>query len=193
MTHGIFVGHHDRTGIILCFVRNWIVRGKSCAVNWDGLWQTVTIEMTLSKKVTADKAVAGPPLPRIVFDRITEIESRRFYVLSADNEAHEHTGGCLACAAVTSHGRAITPHNNECRERIRTIIERTLTGWARMNACKDRVPETEERKEWARMERSEECLHGTWERGIDGGSTCGRIWRRRGSTRRELNERDSPW
>ena len=38
-------------------------------------------------------------------------------------------------------------HNDECRERIRTIIERTLTGKARMNAYKDRIAETERVKE----------------------------------------------
>ena len=43
------------------------------------------------------------------------------------------------CAVRASHGRAIKPHNNECRERIRAIVERTLTGKARMHAHKDSV------------------------------------------------------
>ena len=85
-------------------------------------------------KVTSDKEGAEPPLPRIAVERTPEVEPRRFYVSSADIEAHGHTGGCLGCAALASHGRATKPHNNECRERIRTIIERTLTGTARMNA-----------------------------------------------------------
>ena len=48
--------------------------------------------------------------------------------------------------------------NDECRERIRTIIERTLTGKARMNAYKDRIYETERVKERkrARVERGAE-------------------------------------
>ena len=50
-------------------------------------------------------------------------------------------------AALASHGRATKPHNDECRERIRTIIERTLTGKARMNAYKDRIAETGRVKE----------------------------------------------
>ena len=66
-------------------------------------------------------------------ERAPEVEPRRFCVLSADIEAHGHTGGCPGCAALASHGRAAKPHNDECRERIRTIIERTLTGTARMN------------------------------------------------------------
>ena len=68
-------------------------------------------------------------------------------VLSADIEAHGHTGGCPGCAALASHGKATKPHNDECRERIRTIIERTFTGKARMNAYKDGIVETERVKE----------------------------------------------
>ena len=84
-----------------------------------------------------------------------EVEPRRFYVLSADNKARGHTGGGPGCAALASHGKATKPHNDECRERIRTIIERTLTGKARMNAYKDRIAETERVKERkrARVER----------------------------------------
>ena len=120
------------------------------------LWQMVSPELKLTKKVTADKEGAGPPLPRIVVERAPEVEPRRrFYVLSSDIEGHGHTGGCPGCAALASHGTATKPHNDECRERIRTIIERTLTGKARMNACKDRITETERVKEGkrARVER----------------------------------------
>ena len=106
-------------------------------------------------KVSADLVGAGPPLPRIVVERAPEVEPRRFYVLSADIEAHGHTGGCPGCAALASHGRATQPHNDECRERTWTIIERTLTAKARMNAYKDRIAETERVKERkrARVER----------------------------------------
>ena len=115
----------------------------------------VAPELELTKKVTADKEGAGRPLPRIVVERASEVEPRIFYVLPADIEAHGHTGGCAGFAALASHGRAIKPHNNECRERIRTISERTLTGKARMNAYKDRIAETERVKERkrARVER----------------------------------------
>ncbi len=43
--------------------------------------------------------------------------------------------------------KAARPHNDECRERTRTIIERILTGKARTNAYKDRLAETERVKE----------------------------------------------
>ena len=39
------------------------------------------------------------------------------------------------------------PHCDECRERIRTIIERTLTGKASMDSYKDRIAQTERVKE----------------------------------------------
>ena len=106
-------------------------------------WLMVAPELKLTKKVTTDKEGAGPSLPRIVFETAPEVEPRRFYVLSADNEAHGHTGCGPGCATLASHGKATKPHNDECRERIRTIIERSLTGKARMNAYKDRIAETE--------------------------------------------------
>ena len=135
MTQGIFVGHHDRIGAVLRINKNGFERDKSWtrqtlsdaweSRNWEGLCgtprQMVTRELRLTQKVTADKEGAGAKLPRIV-ERAPEAEPRRFYVLSADIEAHGHTGGCPGCAALTSHGKATKPHNDECRERIRTIF-----------------------------------------------------------------------
>ena len=54
-TQRIFVGHHDRTGTVLCITKNGVVRGKSWTrqtlsdawetTNWEGLcgtpWQMV--------------------------------------------------------------------------------------------------------------------------------------------------------
>ena len=129
------------------------------STNWEGLrgfpWQMVASELKLTKKVTPDQEGAGPPLPRIVVERAPEVEPKRFYVLSTDVEAHGHTRGCPGCAALASRGKATKPHDDECRERIRTITERTLTGKARMNACKGRIADTERVKERkrARVER----------------------------------------
>ena len=155
-SRGIFVGHHDRTEAVLCITKYGVVRSKSWtrqamsdageSTNREGLcgtpWQMVAPEWKLVKKVTADKEGAGPPLPRIVVERAPEVEPRRSYVLSADIEAHGHTGG-PGCAALASHGKATKPHNDECREQNRTIIERTSTGKARMNVYQDRIAETE--------------------------------------------------
>ena len=145
----------------MCITKSGVVRGRSWtrqtlivasdATDWDGLcgtpWQMVALELKLSKNVTAGKEGAGPPLPRIVVERIPQAAPRRSQVLSADVEAHGHTGVSPGCAALASLGRAMKPHNNECRERIRTIIGRTLTGKVRMSAYKDRVAETERLKE----------------------------------------------
>ena len=98
MTQGIFVGHHDRTGAVLCVTNNRVVRGKSWtrqtlsdaweSTNWEGLCgtprQMVAPELKFTKKVTADKDGAGPPLPRIVVEGAPEVEPRRFHVLSAN-------------------------------------------------------------------------------------------------------------
>ena len=105
----------------------------------------------------------------MVVGRAPEVEPRRFHVLSAEIEAHGQTGGCPGCAALASYVKATKPHNDECRERIRTIIERTLTGKARMNAYKDRIAETErvnERKR-ARAERGAVDVPGEPGNGAD--------------------------
>ena len=88
MTQGILVGHHDRTGAVLRITKNGVVRGKSWrrqtlsdaweSTNWEGLcgtpWQMVAPELKFTKKVTADKGGAGPPLPRIVVERAPEVD-----------------------------------------------------------------------------------------------------------------------
>ena len=109
----------------------------------------VAPELKLTKNVTADKGGAGPHCQGLwLKGRAPEVEPRRFYVLSADRLPRR----CSACICMEKRQK---PHNDECRERIRTIIERTLTGKARMNAYKDRIAETERVKERkrARVER----------------------------------------
>ena len=64
--------------------------------------------------------------------------------LSVDIEAHGHNWRLSQVVrALASHGRATKPHNDECRERIRTTIEKNLDG----KAYKDRTAETEGVKE----------------------------------------------
>ena len=104
----------------LCITKNGVVRGNSWtrqtlgdaweSTNWEGLcgtpWQMAAPEMKLTKTVTVDKEGAGLPLPRIVAERAPVVEPRRFYVLSADIEAHGHTGGCPGCAALASNWKS---------------------------------------------------------------------------------------
>ena len=53
MTQGIFVGHHDRKGAVLCITKNGVVREAKVgqerhsviaweSANWEGLWQMLT-------------------------------------------------------------------------------------------------------------------------------------------------------
>ena len=83
LTQGIFVGHHDRTGAVLCVTKKGVMRGKSWtrpklndawdATNWESLCGTpcrmVALEVRLTKKVTVDKEGAGNPLPTVVVER----------------------------------------------------------------------------------------------------------------------------
>ena len=120
MTQGIFVGHHDRTGSVLCMTKDGVQRGKSWTrqayedawdpKNWEGLcgtpWQMVAPEVKLHKRVTADREGAGPPIPRAHVERAPEVEPRRFYVLQSDIEAHGQTMGCPGCVSIMTTGRA---------------------------------------------------------------------------------------
>ena len=48
--------------------------------------------------------------------------------MSADIEAHGHIGSCPGYALLESHGKVTKPRKDEFRERVGTIIERTLAG-----------------------------------------------------------------
>ena len=86
----------------------------------------VAPEVKLHKRVTADREGAGPPIPRAHVERAPEVEPRRFYVLQSDIEAHGQKMGCPGCISIMTTGRAKRSHNDECRERIRELVERTL-------------------------------------------------------------------
>eukprot|EP00959_Pyramimonas_sp_CCMP1952_P456754 9473684-Pyramimonas_sp.AAC.1 len=154
MTQGRFVGHHDRTGATLCMTGKGVVRGKSWTrqaledawdrAGWGDLcgtpWEMLAKETKLEKKVTADKDGKGEPLPNPPgVERAPEVAPRRFYVLTADIEAHGATPLCPGCESIAIHGRAKRAHSDECRERIRELLERSLEGRARMEAYRQRV------------------------------------------------------
>ena len=104
-------------------------------------------------------------------------------MLFADLEAHGHTGGSPSCAALTSHGRT---QKRMWRKNQKDYREDLDGCKARINEYKDSVAETEkvQKRKRARVERGVE-----WR--ADGGSTCGRLWRGKKTTRREQNERIS--
>ena len=51
------------------------------------------------------------------------------------------------CTLLTSHGEEAKPRKDEFRERVGTVIEKTLAGEARMETYEDRIAETERVKE----------------------------------------------
>ena len=83
------------------------------------------------------------------------LSQKVFLYFFAEIEAHSHIEGCPGCAAPTSHGRAIQPHDNEPRERIRREPSRERQGWMH---TKTEVAESErvEERNRARVERGAE-------------------------------------
>ena len=70
MLQGIFVGHHDRSGAVLCVTKSGVVRGKDWTrlppsdTNWDGLcctlWKMVALELKWTKQVASEKKELDP-------------------------------------------------------------------------------------------------------------------------------------
>ena len=163
---GIFVGHRDRTRAISYITKSGIVRGKSWtnqklsdaweSTNLEDLfanpWYTVITETRLTKKFITDEEGAGLILSECWSSNLqrSSVEGSTLCL-----RILKRTDTLEVVQVVRRLHKATKPHNDECRERIGTIIERTLTGKARMNACKDRIAETERVKETkrARVER----------------------------------------
>ena len=116
---------------------------------------TAIAETKWTKKFTTDEEGTDRLLLRIVAEKPPVVERRRCYVLFADIQAHGHIGSCPGYALLTSQGKETKPRRDEFRERVGTTIERTLTGEARIDTCKERVAETQRvrEKRRARMER----------------------------------------
>ena len=81
-------------------------------------WQMVIPELKVTTKVTADEEGTGFMLPMIVAEKPPEVERLRFYVVSADTEAHGHGGSCLGYALLTLQREATRSCRNEFRERV---------------------------------------------------------------------------
>ena len=133
MTQGIIVGHHDRTGAVLCVTNNGVVRGKSWtrqplndawdSTNWDGLcgtpWQMGVLELKLTQRKSQltmkEHDIHCHGFWWKEFRRQNQQDSTCCF---ADIEACGHTGGCLGCAALASHGKA-TNAENESEQSLR--------------------------------------------------------------------------
>ena len=98
MPRGIIVGHHDRTGAVLCITKNGCARRKLDETDTERCMGRCELGRLVWHAV-ANGGRSGTPLPRIVVERAPEVEPRSFHVLSADIEAHGHIGGCGLCSA----------------------------------------------------------------------------------------------
>ena len=65
-------------------------------------WHMIALEAKLTQKISSDKEGAVLPLPRIVVERIPEVDPRRF-CKRRGSRSHRRLFGC---AALASHGRA---------------------------------------------------------------------------------------
>ena len=122
------------------------------STNWEGLcgtpWQMVAPELKLTKKVTAEQEGAGPPMAKdrgLKERRRLSLEDSTFCLRTLN------LTDTMEVVRVVRHLHRMDERQNHimtnAEKRIRTIIERTLTGKARMNAYKDRIAETERVKE----------------------------------------------
>ena len=94
-------------------------------------------ETKLTEKFIEDEKGTDLLLPRMWVEEPLEVEHRKLYILNAGTEAHGHIGSCPGYALLTLNGKATKPRKDEFRERVGTIIERTLAGEARMDTYKD--------------------------------------------------------
>ena len=113
-------------------------------------WQMMNPELILTKRVTADEEGMRFMLPRIVVQKLREVERERFYVSPSDIEVYGHVGSCPGYELLASQGKAIKSCRNEFRERVGTIVERMLAGEARRETWKDRVAERKRDREMRR-------------------------------------------
>ena len=119
-----------------------------CELEWL-VWHTVANGgswIVVDKRKLQLTKKEGPPLPRIVVERAPEVDPRRFYVSSADIEAHGHIGIAWKSDKTTQQRMPRTNQNYHWEK---------LDGKARMNAYKNRFAKTErvKERERARVER----------------------------------------
>ena len=166
---GIFVGHHDRNKSNSTHCPEWnCARPKSDKGDaWESTimeylfgnpahhrLHTAIGETKLKKKFITGEGGKDRLLLRVLAEKPLEVERRKIYVLSADIEAQRHMGSCPGYALLASQGKVTKLRRDEFRKRVGTTIEKT-SGEARIDACKDRIAETQRvrEKRRARIER----------------------------------------
>ena len=143
---GVFVCHHDRKRTISNITKSGLVQGKSWtrqilsddweSTNWEDLFDnplhTVIAETRLTEKFVEDEKGTDLFLPGNLVKKPLEVKHRKLYIVYEGTEADGHIGSCPGYALLTLLGKATKPRKDEFRERVGTIIERTLAGEARI-------------------------------------------------------------
>ena len=104
-------------------------------------------ETQLTEKFIEDEKGTDLLLPRMWVEGPLGDEHRKLCILYAGTEAHGHIGSCPGYALLTVYGKATQPREDEFRERVGTIIERTLAGEARMGTRTESLRESGSEKE----------------------------------------------
>ena len=186
----IFVGHHDRTGAVLCITKNGVVRGTIWtrqplkdawdATNWDGLcgtpWHMVALELKLTRKSQLTKEER-------------DLHCQGLYSKEFRRLSQEGFTCCLLTLKLT-----VTQEVVRVAKRWHHMEERSNQTTTNGNdECIQRQSrrDTRERNR-ARVEQGvgRRCAQGTREWWASGGSTCGRIWRGRENQHKENRMRD---
>ena len=154
---GIFVGNHERTGSALFLTESGLRRGTGIAkVPIEDRWKKDFLQSCKGlpwdptsrekPKRSFDDADAQAPVVPSTAVRPPK-SARKFYVLRDDIEKYGGTKGCPGCTvrgALAGHGVDYTvQHNDECRTRMRELLERDretrIGADARLRAYERRV------------------------------------------------------
>ena len=154
ITPGIFVGHRDSTGEVLCITKNgvwgkigrdrhWKILGMlrtgvACVARRGKWW---LLNCSWQKEVTAYKEGGTSTAKDCCW------KSARGWPEKILRVVGRHRGSQTHWHHMEERQK---PHNNECRERIRTVIERILTvrqGWMHTKTDSRRQSEWKKEKE----------------------------------------------
>ena len=148
MQEGRYIGHHGRTGALLCITPEGVKRGKSfrrlpaeerwVTEGWSALkglpWE---IKARASRVPAIGDGEATPVVRPLM---VPEAGPRRLYVLSGDVDKYGPTPGCPACDSVSITGRVHPgqPHTEACRQRMERLLAEDDEGQQRLQAQRRR-------------------------------------------------------
>ena len=125
MMHGIFVGHHERTGTSL-----FLSECGTADQQWDNeiVRKCLGVPWMLTGEEPEPEA-RPPPVRAVVMPAPEAIvrapQQRRRYILRQDVARYGPTPKCEVCVALVGGAQRVTkPHADECRARIDELMQR---------------------------------------------------------------------